>query len=224
MQRQLGLSVLFLWAVTPLHAADLAIEANVDGAVVVLTAKTPAKEVAWIPTDGLKVIVPPAVLKDSKTLVVTGKPGAYRVIVVAAPAVDAPAWAEKIITIEGPEPPPGPKPPEPQPDAIAARLKAAYEADASPVKRGQLTHLVGIYQSMIDHLQKDNTIGTTKQLAAVLAAVRAGMLDSTSLIEMRRILDAELKASFGMPDDRPLDRMAAVVTFQRLLAAMPRPE
>lgn len=215
---------ILLAASAPLHAADLAIEASVDGAVVVLTAKTPAKEVAWIPTDGLKVIVPPAVLKDSKTLVVTGKPGAYRVIVVAAPAVDAPAWAEKIITIEGPEPPPGPKPPEPQPDALAARLKAAYEADASPAKRGQLTHLIGIYQSMIDHLQKDKAINSTKELASVLATVKAGMLDQVSLMEMRRILDAELKASFGMPDDRPLDQMRAVSVFQRLLAALPRPE
>lgn len=217
---------LLLVVLAPLSAkgADLAIDAKVDGTVVVLTATTPSKEVVWLPTDGLKVIVPPAVLKDSKTLVVTGKPGAYRVIVIAAPAVDTPTWAEKIVVIEGPEPPPGPKPPPPEPDALAFRLKAAYDADASPVKRGQLAHLTGIYASLIDHLEKDDGIKTTKKLAEVLATVKAGMLDSTSLLDFRRILDAELKAAFGVPNERPLDRERAANVFRRLVAAMPRPE
>lgn len=205
-------------------AADIAIDVKVANGVAVLTAKTDAKSVVWLPTPGLADAIPAELLKDSKTRVVAGKPGSYRVVAIAALAADKAAWAEATFSFDGPEPQPVPPPTPPAPppvDTLAQRLRDAYAGDASPGKRGQLINLKAIYGTMADHAAKDAGITTSRKLLDVLTEVKAGMLADGILVEMRRILSAEILAAIGTPSDAPLDRQAAAALFTRLVRALP---
>jgi hypothetical protein len=211
-------------------ASDLTIEAQVKDGVAVLAAKTDAAVVVWVPSPGLTDLVPVELLKDSKTRVVTGK-GKFTVIAITAPEKDKPKWAEVTFTIGTPEPPPfippEPKPgPVPHPPAVdlASRLKTAYLLDTSPAKRGQLVNMIGIYSAMAEHVEKDPKINTPRVLLDVLTKVKDGMLADGVLIDMRRMVAAEIAVSIGLPSDMPLDRPAATALFRRIVASLPRPE
>jgi hypothetical protein len=216
--------------VSAASAADLTIESTVKDGVAIITAKTDAAVVVWIPTAGLTDLVPVDLLRDSKTRVVTGK-GRFTVYAVSAPEKDKPRWAEVTFTIGTPEPPPQPPPddkpkPVPPPPAIdlAAKLKAAYLADTSPSKRGQLVNMIGIYSAMGDHVEKDPKINTPRVLLDVLTKVKDGMLADGVLIDMRRLVAGEIASTIGPPSDLPLDRPAATALFRRIVASLPRPE
>ena len=104
------------------------------------------------------------------------------------------------------------------------RLREAYAADASAGKRGQLINLSAIYATMAEHAEQDQSITTSKTLLDVLNKVKTGMLVDGVLMEMRRILSAEVCAALGPPSDGPLDRAAAVALFKRLVRSLPAPE
>ena len=207
-------------------ASDPTIDVKVKNGVATLTAKTDAKVVVWLPTAGLVDVVDPELLKDSKTRVVTGKPGSYRVIAIAAPAADKPIWAETTVSFDGPDPGPGPGPgPVPPPvDDLPRRLREAYAAETAPGKRGQLINLSAIYSTMADHAEQDQAITTSRGLLEVLNKVKAGMLADGVLVEMRRILAAETAAAIGPPSNAPLDRVAAAAMFKRFVRSLPAPE
>jgi hypothetical protein len=214
----------------PAFASDLTIESTVKDGVAIITSKTDATVVVWIPTAGLTDLVPVELLRDGKTRVVTGK-GKFTVYAVTAPEKDKPKWAEVTFTIGTPEPPPfippEPKPgPVPHPPAVdlASRLKTAYLLDTSPAKRGQLVNMIGIYSAMAEHVEKDPKINTPRVLLDVLTKVKDGMLADGVLIDMRRLVAAEIAATIGPPSDLPLDRAAATALFRRIVASLPRPE
>jgi hypothetical protein len=201
------------------------------GKLLVVEAQTGGKVVKWIPRDDGLDVFPAEFLKDSKTFAARAeKPGRYRVLALTALG-DVPVYAETTLIFEGdapPPPPPGPKPPIPPPpqppvDDLARRCKEAYDADDSPGKRGQLVNLIGIYSAMAAHVHDDG-IKTVRDLADVLAKVRAGMMQPGVLMDLRRLLDAELKSTLGAADSRPLDRDRAAALFQRIVAALPKPE
>jgi hypothetical protein len=231
MIRYIGAALCLAALVGVSSASDLTIESTVKDGVAILTAKTDATVVVWIPTAGLTDLVPVELLRDGKTRVVTGK-GKFTVYAVTAPEKDKPKWAEVTFTIGTPEPPPiippvppapGPVPPPPPID-LAARLKASYLADTSPAKRGQLVNMIGIYSAMAEHVEKDPKINTPRVLLDVLTKVKEGMLADGVLIDMRRMVAAEIAVSIGLPSDMPLDRPAATALFRRIVASLPRPE
>lgn len=196
------------------------------GRPIFVSADTAGKVVVWHPKDSGLDIIDPKYLRDGKMFGASAPAGRYRVLVITAIA-DIPHIEETVLIFEGQEPnppPPGPKPPPPTPDNLAQRLKSAYDADVSPAKKGQLVNLIGIYSAMADHVEKDAGIATTKDLANVLAKVKTGMLTPNVLMDLRRILDAELAATFGSPNTTPLDRPKAAALFRRIVAALPRPD
>ena len=208
------------------QAADLTLEAKVTDKIALVTAKTEAKVVVWIPTAGLVDAIPVELLKDSRTRALTGKPGVYRVVAIAASVADKPEWSEVTFTIGTPEPEPAPKPgpvppPPPVVDNLPQRLKDAYDRDQSPTKLGQLVNLRFVYEAMAKHSESDPDINTSRKLLEVLSKVKAGMLPSDSLLELRRILSAETAAAFGAVSDAPLDRTVAAAHFRRILRSLP---
>jgi hypothetical protein len=217
------LTIICCLLAAPLQAADITIESAVKGNIATLTAKTEAKNVVWIPVPGLDDVVRPELLIDGKTRVVSGKTGAYRVIAIGAIG-EKPIWAETVVTFGTPEPPlPDPKPTPPV-DDLQRRLRDAYANDGSPGKRGQLVNLHGIYAAMADHAANDQSITTSRILLEVLTKVREGMLVDGVLIDMRRIIAAEIAATIGSPSDAPLDRERAAGLFKRIVSSLPRPE
>jgi hypothetical protein len=211
------------------HAADLTIDAKVQNGVAILTAQTEAKTVVWIPVVGLTPLVPAELLKDSKTLIVAGKGGPFRVVAIAAPSADKPVYAEATFTFSTPEPPapyvpPVPPPPPVPADELPRKLKDAYAADSSPGKRGQLINLTAIYSTMAEHAEKDASITTSRTLLDVLTKVKSGMLADGILLDLRRIVSAEIASTLGPPSDAPLDRARAFAMFQRIVRALPSPE
>lgn len=215
-------------------ATDIEIEPEspevAPGRVVVLTAKTEGKVVQWLFKDDGLDWLPVEILKDSKTAVVnapaTAKPGKYRLIAVTAIG-DKPAWAERTITVVGSPPPPGPPPPlpvPPIPDVLPQKLREAYLADKSPGKRGQLVNLIGIYSAMADHAATDPSITTSLALLDVLNKVKAGMLVDGVLMDLRRLVSAEISATLGPPSNAPLDREKAAGMFRRIVKSLPTPE
>ena len=219
---------LFLLVPAALIAADIQVDAKVSGDVAILTAKTDGKTVVWrVPAD-LKQPVPADLLKDSKTLIVQGRPGTYTATAITALG-DKPTFTDVTFTLAGIDPiPPVPIPPAPVPplpvDDLPRRLKDAYAADTSPAKRGQLVNLIGIFSAMAEHAEKDLTIQTTQQLFDILNKVKAGMLTDGVLMDLRRIASAELSACVGPPGATPFDRAKVSACFRRIAKSLPTPE
>lgn len=213
----------------PAFAADITIDAKVTGNVVVLQAKTDGKVVVWIVPDGLAQPVPPDAFKDTKTCVIMGKPGTYKVTAISAIA-DKPIFGDTTFKLSGDAPQPD-IPPAPLPvDDLPARLKAAYAAETSLAKRGQLVNIAAIYSAMAD-AALDKDIVTSQQLLDVLNRVKngdgdknKGMLLEGVLMELRRLITAEVAPCIGPAGPTPFDRAKVAACFKRIVKSLPTPE
>lgn len=215
---------ILLVTAAPVYAEGVSIEAKVAGNVAILTAKTEGPEVKWIAVgDGLSQVVPFELLKDTKTYVVSGKPGSYRIIAISA-SKDSPLWGEATFVLAGddkPTPPPLPPVPPP-PDVLLAKLQSAYTADASVGKRGQLVNLIGLYSAAADYAA-DDKVTTLKVLLENIRKVGGDLLQPNALVEVRRIISTEIVACIGPPGDTPLDaetRAKAAACFNRISKAL----
>lgn len=190
------------------------------GEYVTLTAKTEAKEVVWLLKDEGLQVLPPGLLKDSKTFCcIAPRPGKYRILAIAAVA-DRPIWAEALVVVASPDPPVPPLPPPPPVvDDLVKRLQAVYTADPSPAKRGQLVNLIGLYAAMADHAS-DPSITTTKALLDDLRKVAGELILPNVLTELRKVISAEIAVALGEPSDAArLDaatRAKAIDTFRKI--------
>lgn len=131
---------------------------------------------------------------------------------------------------------PAPKPPEPKPpeppapippapaSALTLKLQAAYLADtAQPTaKDGQRLLLKGLYEAMTDHARKPEIV-TTTDLLADLKAVSAQIVPASALVELRKIISAEIVASIGTAPAAKLDpelRPKAIDVFGRIAKSL----
>lgn len=194
------------------------------GQFVALTALTEGKAVLWVPLDAGLTVFPADLLRDSKTFVaIAPKAGRYRVLAITAIG-DTPHVAETTLIIgDAPNPGPGPDPiPPPTPD-LAKKFQAAYDAEKSPAKRGQLVNLIGLYSAMIDHA-KDRSIDTTAALLGDLKKVAAELIQPNILIDLRKAISAEILLVLGEPgaatalDDAT--RARAVAVFERITKSL----
>ena len=147
------------------------------------------------------------------------------------------AWSRIKAAPPAPKPP-EPKPPEPKPptppdplpippapiSALTAKLQAAYKVDAAPptIKDGQRKLLKGLYEAMVDHA-KNPAIATTTDLLADLRTVSAQFVPATALVEMRKVISAEIVASIGTVPGAKLDpelRPKATEVFARIAKSL----
>lgn len=201
-------------ATPPAEPAEaIVVPAEVKGAplsAIRISAVTDGVRVRWRAVDSGLLLIDGA---DSKAqTVVACKPGKYRVECWSAVGGEPTAIYLVTVTVSGPDPepipppPPGPDPPLPNPphpptppiDLFRAKCQAAYDVDAAAVatKRGQLSLMVGLFQEMVKHSQ-DSGITTTGDLLSDYRKVAASMLSPTVLIELRKLIAAEVAATFG---------------------------
>jgi hypothetical protein len=119
-----------------------------------------------------------------------------------------------------PKPPPTPVPPSP----LTAKFQAAYTADpaTATTKSGQKILLQGLYEAMVDHA-KLTTIATAGALLADLKTVAGQMIAPNSLVELRKVIAAEIASSIGTDAQAKLDpdlRGKAVDAFTRIAKSL----
>lgn len=200
---------------------------------VILTAKTTCKTVRWRILDDGPSMLPPEMLKDSKTLCLfVDKPGRYRVLAMTAKSEDEIGDALMTLTVLGPgpappEPPPAPpsppKPPQPT-DPFVARLQAAYDADPAPMadKSTHRARLSGLYIAMAQHCDEP-TITTTAQLKADLVKTAAKLALPDMLVQVRKVIAAEVASCLDASPGASLtteSRGAAKACFTRISASL----
>jgi len=225
-----------LLAAAALFVADvpLTIPAEVrgqPGEFLVVKAETPGKDVRWVLLDQGPNLLPPELLRDSKTAVVYClKPGTYRLLAYTAKGDEPsePRICRIIIGNQpsppGPDPkPPGPKPPVPPPvDPLLAKFRDAYAADKSDAaaKKQQVAALTGLYAAMAEHVQEDKTLATTGEVLADLQrTAKAMVLRAEVLVELRKMIAAEISAALGTNPATALDaalRGKASETFNKI--------
>lgn len=190
-----------------------------------LKAITEGKTCLWVPLDpGLEFL--PAELAPADSHVNAAyhpEAGKFRFLVITAVG-DLPLYHAAAVTFEGSKPGPGPGPPPPAPPSgLGARLQTAYNADpeAAAVKAGHKALLLGLYEAMIDHA-KNPAITTTAELLADLKKVADKMIAPAALVEMRKIIAAEVGTEIGYEVNAQLDplRGKAVAVFTRVVQGL----
>lgn len=184
-------------------------------------------------------VAAPAAARDSPAIMADGQPidnlietvVAKRKAAVDAAKAQATAEAELKAAVEalnkrltelglnGPVVPPGPVIPTPPVDPLAARLWAAYRADASATKAAALADMVELMRQA-QAMSDDATITTVGALAGKVASVAASM-NKDQIAGVRAILKVELATAF--PSDGPLaleTRAAARAVFLKLQTAL----
>ena len=193
-----------------------------------IRAETDCRIVRWVLLDEGASLVPPELLKDSRTaLILTPRAGRYRLLAYTAMGDTPSVPVICLLEIAAPSPPTPPTPPTPPPptDPLAIQLQAAYSADpgAPDAKATQLAILYGVYAAMTEHCKTDTTL---KSLGDVLAATHRTAKDMKMLplvlIEVRKLIAADvatLGSSPGAPFDATL-RASTVITFGRIAKAL----
>lgn len=224
--RLVSAAAILLFSFVIASAADIAVESKISGDVAILTAKTEGKSVVWRVPAELKQPVPADLLKDSKTLIVQGRPGTYTATAISSVG-DKPTFTDVTFTLTGDVPgplPPGPPNPLPNPppapvDDLAVKFRAAYAADASPGKKGQLVNLIAVYTTMAKGAE-DKTIISSADLLAMLGKVKEGMLADGVLMDLRRMVAVEIAAVIGPASPAAFDRARVKDVFTRVVKAL----
>lgn len=120
--------------------------------------------------------------------------------------------------------PPPPNPPPPAPSELTQKLQFAFAADkaAANVRELQRVSLVGLYAAMADHCQ-DKSITNLGSLLADLKKAAGTMIAPGGLVEVRKIIAAEVAANLGTDVAAVLDdtlRSRAVECFTRIARSL----
>lgn len=212
---------------------------GMPGVPVMLQAETMGARVKWrAVTPGLVIVDDlPDLVSSKRALAFACRAGVYRVECWTALNNEPTHIYSCAVTIGDPEPlppgpppvPPGPTPPippiPPQPtNPLTVRLQAAYQSDLSPVsaKAGQKMLLQGLYEAMIEHAKKPEIL-TTSDLLADLKSAANGLIAPGALIEIRKVISAEISQALGTETSTRLDpdlRPRAVELFARIAKAL----
>lgn len=194
-----------------------------------IIADTKGKAVRWRAVDpGIVLLWDLPDLRANKKAIVLGcRPGRYRVEAWSSINDEPTPIVACTVIISEPNPPPlppDPKPPLPEPvDPLMAKFQTAYDADAAPpaAKKGQLVLMIGLYQAMAEHAG-DKTIKSTGDLLSDYKATAGKVLLPGLLVELRRVIAAEIAAAFGT-DSIALDdatRKKAIDHFDKIAKAL----
>ena len=211
-----------------------------------LKAETTGTKVRWRSIDpGLLLLDSmPDLVANKRALAIACSPGKYRVecwgalggeptgIYVCIVTVGKPGPAPPIPPPPSPPDPPAPSPPDPPPppppppapSPLTSKLQAAYAADpgAVSVKAGQRVMLQGLYEAMIEHAKKKEIVNAA-DLVSDLKAAAGQMIQPTALIELRKVISAEVASVLGREPTATLDpdlRPKAVELFQRVAKSL----
>ena len=197
-----------------------------SGEFVVIRAETACPVVRFVILDAGPNLFPADLLKDEKVCVLlTLKPGTYRVLAYTAKG-DVPSLPVIVsVIIEGETPPP-PPPTPPQPvDPLAERFQTAYAADKEPAasKRGQLANLIGLYQAIAELTRDVNHFKNLGDVLTDLQKTAKSMLRADALIEVRKLIAAEVNSTLGTNPTIVLDatmRPRVADCFTRIAKAL----
>jgi hypothetical protein len=133
------------------------------------------------------------------------------------------------LNVPGPAPAPDPKPPVPVPpkpvDALAAKLKAAFDADPAETKREQAKNLGALYRAAAD-LAADESVATSGELLNRVATAAGALLKDPAaparknLADVRRAVAAELASVLPTDDALSAEQRKATAELFRKLAGI----
>jgi hypothetical protein len=229
MKRYAAAVLLILWA-SAAHGQALKLPAEVKGPpgdFITVPAQTDGKEVRWFALDAGLRLFPTNLLRDTKTAVVTGSAGRYRLLAYTAKG-DVPSDPAICLVIIGDVPPgpgPGPGPPDPPKpdpaDPLFGPLQSAYAADLEPDKakyRDALSEILsqvsGLAATAPDKTDLLNRLrDATRRLLDDVDT--AGKVTKRRLPAVRDMLSSELLRELGKDPD-VFDRAKTQAVFARL--------
>ncbi len=161
-------------------------------------------------------------------LLFAGPPGVYKVKLRAIRTKDGKTSAETAratVTVgSAPPVPPGPIPPVPPgPETpLVKDLRAAYQADLSPVKAQHLANLAAVYREVATKTNSAD-LKTAGDLLTVLRTAVASLVPADGLVAVRKRIAAEVSASLPTDPTVALDsptRAKAAEVFSRVASSL----
>ena len=175
------------------------------GGLTIVKAGTDCAELRWVVLDPGLSLIPPELLKDTKTAVVmSGRAGRYRLLAYGAikDKVSDPAICVVVIG----EMPPTPIPPDPGPlpsDPLFNQLQTVYRGIASEENHRLLKLLAAGYQQAARTARESQQPTADLMFADVREGFRRLMPSGEVVLPVRKLLEAELgkhvKPVVGMP-------------------------
>jgi hypothetical protein len=225
--KRLALAALLLLA-APLWGQKVELPAEVKaeaGQLTLVAATTDCGSVQWVSLDAGLSVVPAALLKDTKTTVVTScRAGRYRLLAYGAKddVASPPAYCTVVVGgAPAPPDPPGPKPPDPPPpaDPLVRAFQVAYDAEPAADRAASLKALAG---AMAAAAKLAPTAASTGQMARAVKAATDAEVGAGKLAGVRREVGAFLNAQIGTADV-PMTadlRMKAAGLYDRVAKAL----
>jgi hypothetical protein len=161
-------------------------------------------------------------------LLFAGPPGVYKIKLRAIRVKDGKTSAETAratVTIgTAPPAPPGPNPPiPPGPETqLVKDLRAAYQADVSPLKAQHLANLAAVYREVATKTNSAD-LKTAGDLLTVLRTAVASLVPPDGLLAVRKRIGVEVSASLPTDPAVALDsatRAKAADVFTRVASAL----
>lgn len=212
-----------LWGQSVKLPAEVKVEPGTFG---VVAAETDCKEVRWVVLDTGLSLIPPGLLKDSRSAVVmAGREGRYRLLAYGAKG-DVPSEPVICTVVVGtPKPPDPPDPPSPN-DPLYPSLKKGYDACTEGDKGVLVGTLSGLYSGMAAKV-KTETYANWGVLFTDLEVQGRALGLGGKLTPLQTAIAAEFKTKFPSKASEPLTgagKDLAATQFARvakLLEALP---
>jgi hypothetical protein len=185
---------------------DISLPASVQvatGDYVILKAVTKGETVVYVPlSEGLRVL-DPALLKDAKSFVATGKPGSYRLL--AYSAIDnrptQPAYTTIVIG----------EAPKPEPGALEKGMQAVWRTIDDPEKNVSKNKILEGF-SRIDQ----SSISTVADLNREVKDKVGSKLEPSQLRSLRDLISGHLLAVFGRSGSAAVDAAVLAKTIDEI--------
>lgn len=215
-----GLTVLLALACEAARGADLKLPDKVTGnpgTFVKVPATTTGTVVRWYALDSGLNLFPVELLKDTKTAVVTGPAGTYRLLAYTSDKDGPSDPAVCVVVLGDPPPPPGPPPPT---DPFTQALAAAYAKEADPGKAQQVAFLAAVYQGAGTLLTPNMTAGDLfGKLSTAIHAPAVG-IPKGALPSVSKVIGDDLNAVLGTNATTAVDPAKAKAAFAKYAAAL----
>lgn len=186
-----------------------------------IEAVTSANKVFWICPEEITLISS----ESGKWVIVQAeKAGKYRIWALVAKGEQVVGASTCLVVGQLPKPippKPNPVPPSPTPPttSLLGKLQAAYKSDNQQDKADSLKRLVASYEAILSSLGNQN-LKTWGDLFDLRGAVETQMGISGKILEVRKLIAAELAKSFPKEDGASLNQDLARSTINSILTAL----
>ncbi len=227
--KKLILTAAFLLLASPAFAIDLTLPAKVTGQpgdFITVPAVTTGTIVKWVSLDaGLK-LFPIDLLKNTKTAVVMGPTGSYRLLCYTADK-DGPS-DPAICTVVIGDAPPGPTPPGPTPvpvTPLTKTLQAAYALDSDIDRVDSLAFLATTYKGLATRALTQTTLKTNADFVKWMKTYVEdpdGGLKTAQVKNLRTAIGKELASAWGTASAplAPADAAAELASIAKALSGV----